>query len=128
MIHVQWDDPVDQSAIRYDFLDKWTWEEFTEAAVEARKMIDSVEHRVDAIANLCDTTHLAPNAIPQIQRAMRDPAPNFGVLVVAQSHPLIRRITEMTRMITPNLRIHIADTLDDARTLIQSLRECIPTS
>lgn len=128
MIHVQWDDPVEQSAIRYDFLDKWTWEEFSAAAAEARTMIDSVHHRVDAIANLCETTYLAPNAIPQIQRAMRYPAPNFGVLVVAQSHPLIRRITEITRMISPNLRIHIADTLDDARDLICSLREPLPVT
>jgi hypothetical protein len=59
---------------------------------------------------------------------MRYPAPNFGVLVVAQSHPLIRRITEITRMISPNLRIHIADTLDDARTLICSLRGALPVT
>jgi hypothetical protein len=80
-----WDDAA-QTIIRMDYTGSWTWEEFFQAADEARRLANSVPHRVDYISDLSQgRTPLAGSPLSNGKSVMRRLAPNSGIVATVTS-------------------------------------------
>ena len=122
-VSVSWDND-DKTALRYDFKGRWTWQEFDAATVEAFAMTGSVPHIVDSISNFEIGAALPPNALFQFRRAMSKAPPNRGITVIVGGSLFIKTMVTTFSRLNKQLgeRLLIADTLNQARTLLAARR------
>lgn len=123
-VNVSWDND-DKTALRYDFKARWTWEEFDAATVQAFAMTGSVSHTVDSISNFETGAALPPNALFQFRRAMSKAPPNRGITVIVGGSMFIKAMVTTFSRLNKQLgeRLLLADSLDQARTLLASRRQ-----
>ncbi len=122
-IQVAWDND-EQTVIRYDFQGSWSWSDYSQAVEEADRMMLSVDHTVDAIANLQHSRGLPTGAIHHVRRTITKAPPQLGVIVIAHPSLFVQAMTTAFNRVYPHLgeRILLADTLDEARALIARRR------
>ena len=125
-IQTHWDND-EKTIIRYEMYGRWTTQEFWEAYETARKMINSVEHKVHFIQVSMDKASIGyiPNGfISHLRSIYRNAHPRAGrTIVIPKARGMIGEIWD--RMITkaiPKIREHFdfADSLDEARALLQT--------
>lgn len=122
-IKVLWDNP-EHTIVRYEFGPKWTWRDLNDASDAGTAWLDSVDHRVDFIADLSQTDHLPGDFMSHAGRIAGGSHPRRGIVVVVAASPFLRGLSNtlgrLYRKATRDLRF--ADTLDEAREIIASER------
>ncbi len=93
-IDVSWDDDT-RTIIRWDFGEKWTWEEFHEAFRRSNEMNDDRSYRVDVIPNAANSPHMPLGALSEFRRLDDQLPSNVKLIVVAGSSPFTRSMIEL---------------------------------
>lgn len=117
-ITVNWDNPA-KTILRYDFDERWSWEEFFVAKKQAYTMIGTVSHKVGVIMNAPPNVTMPPNMLTHSLSALRNKHPNTLVLVFVLTRPFMRAMIstlgKISRLAASS--IELATTLDEARAL-----------
>ena len=123
-IKVTWYDD-DKTILHWQYEEKWTWDEFVDANVAARRMIISVPHTVDSIVEL--GSKLLPEGAFSRGKQQADLTPeNHGITVVVTQNSAVRIILSVLQTITSigkkGPAYAAVSTLEDAFELIEKLR------
>lgn len=118
-IKIMWDND-ERTIMRYEFEARWSWADLYAASDEGTARLDSVDHRVDVIADLRGTSHLPGDFMQHAGRIAGGTHPHRGIVVVVGASPVLRGLSNtvgfLYRKATKDLRF--ADSLEEARTLI----------
>jgi hypothetical protein len=121
-IHVFWDDS-ERTILRFDGEGEWTWQDFDRKVDEAMILARSARTRIDVITILIGPM-ASGSPIPHYQRAWKHLPDNVCTVVVVQHDPhaqaMYRLMTQLSSKIENSSRT--ADTLEEARALVRSLR------
>ncbi len=123
-IPIRWEDP-EQTIVRYDFEGHWTWDEYFAAMNQIYQMFGSVEHRVDAIANMKPgIMPIGGSAMSAARSALRKLPPNRGVIVII-INPFISAMLSAFKQFDREFGTFLrsANSVEEARLLIQRERE-----
>ena len=118
-----WDNE-DHSAIRYDYNQGWTWDDFREAGKTALEMMATANRTVHVIANFADRAFPPMGALGRFKTAQESLPKQTVVVVVgggAFINALVSTFTGLYRHHSSNLLV--AKSLQDARTKIAHLSE-----
>jgi len=88
-IQVVWDDDA-KRMIRYNFDERWSWDEFFAAREGAIRLIDTVSHKIGVIMDLPPNIEVPPNVLTNVRSALRTKHPNTVVIVFVITTPLLR--------------------------------------
>jgi len=114
----------EQTAILLAFDQQWTWSEFEKVAEVEHVLMDLVDHRVDVIADMRDTS-LPEGAYRQAPRMSARAAVNHhrnsGAYVLVGSNPLVEAFARvyMRGLAEYGRAIHFVDSMEDAYRLLQ---------
>jgi hypothetical protein len=118
-IHVMWDNE-DQTIFRYQFEERWTWDEFFDARDQALAMIDTVSHKVGVIMDAPPNIKLPPNLLTHSLSSLRHIHPNTVILVFIAGQSflsmMVSMMAKMSHMTAGNLVV--AANLHEARAII----------
>ncbi len=117
-IKVQWDDAAKRT-IRYDFDERWTWEDFFVAKKQAYEMIDHSARKVAVIMAAPANVALPPNMITHGLSALRNKHPNTVIVVFVITKPFLRAmLTTMSKVSRlAESSTTVVSTLEEARAL-----------
>lgn len=119
-VHVQWDNE-EQTIILWSFVGRWTWGEYEDALNAASALLDQVEHTVDYIYDVRRMNILPPDVVTRFKAKYLKQPPKTGRFVaVGVDHNL--RLVWNTFTDLPyahHLRVEYADTLEEAREILQ---------
>ena len=126
-ITVEWDDP-EQTVLCMTYEGQWVLEEYLASIDQSVAMVRSVNHHVDVIVNAVDNAAQTPPlwGLRMWRYAVINTPPNKGITVVVPGNAGVRAFSAaLNRLARPRPygRILTADTLDQARLLIQSMRD-----
>jgi hypothetical protein len=123
-VKLQWDNE-EQTIIRYEFTDPWTWEEFREALDADDAMIAGVDHTVHLLFDMMNI-HTAPsNMLVKLPQIVDSINPRLGLIVVAGGYIWIQSIGEIFyksygRTVEGFAGLKKARNLEEAREIIAS--------
>ncbi|MDX2075642.1 MAG: hypothetical protein SFZ02_04380 [bacterium] len=113
-IDVSWDDEA-KTIIRWDFSEKWTWDEFHEAFRVSIEMNIGINYRVDVIPNATQSPHMPLGALSEFRRLDEQLPKNVKLIVVAGSSPFTRSMIELFGKIYRAQSWRTAKSLAEAR-------------
>jgi hypothetical protein len=121
-VTIQWDN-AEKTVLRYDFMGRWTWDEFYAAYDIAKPMILSVTHKVDFILNPTDDVsrnYTPPNIMTHMLSIARKALPNTGKCVSISRGTFSRVLLSMVSKVNPKIseQYVFADSLEEARALL----------
>lgn len=121
-IKVEWDSP-EKIAIRYEFGEEWTWEEFIAAAQADDELFNSVDHTVHVIFDARQLRSIPSNPTGRMRDFYHLIHPRLGLLVFVGTNiraeivlGLFYKIYGQTTAGMTGLKF--VHTLDEARALI----------
>ncbi|MFO7322013.1 MAG: hypothetical protein DIU68_009790 [Chloroflexota bacterium] len=123
-IHLDWDDEHKRLIlVRVD--GRWTWGELERSLENAISMMDSVSHKVNFIIDIRNGQMDLGSALGQIQKAATpETHRNEGMKVVVGANRMIRSLYGAYRALIQSMgkdqEFHFADTIDEARAMIDS--------
>lgn len=123
-IELDWDTVV-PNVVHYRFLPGWSWEDFRKTALQEHEWGKSAGvDRYDIIADLSKATIPRGTAFSNIV-GLFDKGPENRITIVAVGSPLARTMITVGERIYPRIkgRFHYADTVEQARALIVSMRK-----
>lgn len=126
-INTSWDDDA-KTRIRLDIHSGWTWADLYDAIAASDALIVSVPHQVDIILHLTHGTHIPTDfmTVAKDLLAKPEPRPNEGKRVIVGAGHLLRfAYHTLQRAFATQLQgrdIHFADSLEDARRLLDEWR------
>lgn len=125
-IMMDWDDS-EQTILYCGYEGEWVLEEYRTSIDRGVQLTRSVDHRVDIIVHAVDAAAQMPPlwALRSWRYAVMNSPPNRGVTVVVPGNAGVRAFASaLSHLAGPHNygRILTADTLDDARLLIQNVR------
>jgi hypothetical protein len=122
-IQVEWDNE-DHRIIRFDYDDKWTWADHFAAVQQSVAMMKTVDHTVDMIINLENSSHLPPNALTNIRSTALKGTPNWRITVLVGMNTFAQLLMNMFGKINKDLGQHFVavDTMEEAYALIADRR------
>jgi hypothetical protein len=88
-IDVRWDN-TEKTILRWQFFDKWTWDDYYGALQISRQHNKQVTHIVDVIVDMQDSKTLPNNIFTHAQNAVQTSSLNVGTIVVVGINPLLR--------------------------------------
>jgi hypothetical protein len=93
-IKVFWDNP-DRSVIRYAYEGRWSLDEFNDAYLEVRKLLDTVAYPVDFIIDV-RSSPLIPNGVLSRGRTVAlTPHPNEGRTIIIGANSFVRSMADI---------------------------------
>jgi hypothetical protein len=130
---IEWHDEHERAIVLRP-RDPWTWDEYRDAAAQARAMIESKAHRVDMIfqfgkdvkvPKVSDEEHIAP-WVPLRDEMLQSPA-NRGLVVLVGAPLHIESITRTLKSVVKDHQdtsyIKFADTMSEAERILAEGRE-----
>lgn len=120
-IHVCWDDDA-KTIIRWDFDEKWSWDDFHIAFRTSLDMGKDIAYRLDVIANVTQAPQMPLGALSEFRRLDSQMPPTVKFIVVAGTSPFVRSMIELFGKIYRVQSWHTAKTVDDARAYIHKDR------
>jgi hypothetical protein len=125
-ITLAWDNPR-KTVVRYTFTDQWTVDELYAAFANTRLMLDSVEHRVDAIFEM-RTAYIPVNLITQLRYAASCCPRRLALLVVVSESTIITQFFNMFIRFYATMasKYRLVPTVDDAHALLTEARAAQP--
>src|SRR5690606_34184496 len=107
-ILVRWDDE-EKTRIYYEFVGKWTWDEFNTVYEGVYEMLDTVSHKVDAIVDLRYSNLLPQSTLTEMRRLTFQQHENGGITVFITenelAHALFTILTGVLRQAKKIFRI-----------------------
>ena len=121
-------DPNQPDILRWEFIGKWTLEEYHTLNDEANRLIRA--RTPQPFYGIVDTTKSASppaNAIMMLTNTLRRAPENWAMTVVIAKSEFIRQIFAMTERLQPSLinRYRVVSTLQEAEELIQAHRAAV---
>ena len=125
-ITIAWDN-AEQSILYCAYTGDWVLEEYLASIDESVSRVRSVDHRVDVVVNVVDRAAQTPPlwGLRMWRYAVINTPPNKGITVVVPGNAGVRAFSAALNRLArpqPSGRILTADTLEEARQLIQSMR------
>lgn len=121
-IVVYWEDEA-QTIIRWDFDEKWSWDDFHEAFRISLVMGENIQHRVDVLANAVKSPNMPMGALAEFKRLDRQLPAFVKLIVVAGSSPFTRSMIELFGKIYRAQSWRTATSVDMARDYILTDRQ-----
>jgi hypothetical protein len=120
-ITVQWDN-AEKSIVRYIYEGPWTLNDFNTAYLQARELMDTVDHKVHLIIDVTKSGLLPSNVLARSQSVARRHHPNEGSVVIVGASTFIRSLLEIYQRVYSDLvapgKFHTAPNLEEARRLL----------
>lgn len=122
VVRVQWDDP-DETVLRMEFSDSWTWGDFLAAVDIEWDWMEQVDHRVDVIVDMQALDGLPRDALAQIHYIAPHLHSNRGLLVLAGAAAVTQGYADILGQRRPHIGedIILAPSLDSARAVLSRL-------
>ena len=96
-LQVDWDNP-EKTIIRITYTEKWTWNDFYAANMEAVAMMKTVPQTVHFLADFRQSRSLPlGGAITHARAALTGLPDNWGILVIVSTSVLIQRLVTIFR-------------------------------
>ena len=121
-IAVCWDDD-EKTIIRWDFDEKWTWNDFHEAFRISMEMGENLTYRVDVIPNATKSPHMPIGALSEFKRLDNQLPSIVKLIVVAGTSAFTRSMIELFGKIYRAQSWRTASSLDEAREYILKDRQ-----
>lgn len=99
-VSVRWEND-EQTIIQFDFVGKWTWDEFHTVYPQNLAMLDSVDYKVAFIVDMLRSDGLPGGALRQLKRVADLNHPNGGLTVYVGLNPLLSALGAAFRRIYP---------------------------
>lgn len=127
VVHIVWDNET-KTAIRAEFVESWTWEDFHRAVAEIHHMIAQYDHTIDII--IWHHIHMPPeNPISHFSRTLRTQPQNTGRIVIVlppMNKPLDRFLMTLAGIVQrtyPNRSPVISvRSIEEARSILGQLQ------
>jgi hypothetical protein len=122
-IEIQWDDEA-KTIIRENYLGQWTWDNFFTMSIQAAEMMQTVDHRVDILANMKDGIMPTSGASMSNSRKVLLALPsNWGVIVVV-TNSFVSVLASIFKQFDVQLgtKMHTTDSLEKAYQIITTER------
>lgn len=123
-INVTWANQ-EQDIVFLDYEGRWTWDEYFNAMKQLGQFIASVNHRVDAIANMKPgIMPTSGSAMTAARTTLRGLPPNRGVIVIV-TNPLIGAMLTIFRQFDRDMGnlLRAANSVEEGYTIIQQERQ-----
>jgi hypothetical protein len=125
LITVKWDNDIN-TVIRQTYKRGWQWEEFFAVADQTSRLVQSVSHRVDILADFLNSGPLPVGpAIMNVRLALRSLPENWGSLVIVTNNGFIRMmLTMFNSYLASSLgnKTYVVSTFVEAYDLIASMQ------
>ena len=121
---VDWWD-AEKKIIRYEFSERWTWEDLYAAMDKVNEMMASVPYNVYVLISFEHSQGIPPGALTQIRIGTLKAAPNWGGGVFIGVSSLVAALLNTFTLLNKKLgeRYAIAKNNDDAIEIINRWRE-----
>jgi hypothetical protein len=118
-VTVTWDNE-ERTRLRWDFEEKWTWDEYYQADQQARTMMEGVSYSIGGIVNLQKSTSLPPETLTHFRRIATNPIPNISISVIVGANALVTAFYKIFRSLYGSAaeKFAFANTIEEARTFI----------
>ena len=118
-IEVYWDDPA-KTIIWGKFTGRWSWEEFNSAIENVADQMNTVDHRVDIIADMQEGGAVPiGSSITTARNAMRQYPDNWGIIVIVASNRFVQILINTFSSVTEfGDRTYAVNDIESARKLI----------
>lgn len=103
-----------------------TPDEYLQASEETNRLMTSVTHMVDVIADGREITVLRGNLLVAAHRVSRKTPPNQGIIVAVKPDQMIEVLIAIISRLFPNLQIHMTKTIEEAFDLIDATAQKRP--
>jgi len=119
-IEVRWVD-TQQTAMIYNFLDPWTWQDYYTTTTQGRTMLASVNHKVIILINLSETRSIPPGALSHLRRAVSHSHPNRGLVILIGLRSFVQAVANLMNRIYPKIaaQVRFVTTLEEAYAIIE---------
>jgi len=120
-ITTEWDND-EKTTMRVTYQLGWTWKDLQDNLPIEKEFLDSVNHRVDVIADFRGT-RLPPGAITQLPKIANSPPyihPNSGLMVMVGSPNFMEEVVNIYRRVygQKTVKLHMVSDLEAARAMI----------
>ena len=82
-VTVDWDNDQIRDTLRYRFIGMWEWYDFSQASMQAFRMMSEVSHDVSVIFDMRLSLDIPVGALRAIRRFLQFSPPNMDIVVVA---------------------------------------------
>jgi hypothetical protein len=123
-IYVSWGDET-ESYIHYQLFDPWNWDDYYEASLQWRELVNAANRPVVTLLDFSKSTRLPDGALTHLKKAAMSAHPHFGGMVIVGFNTFIRVfVTMMTRVFPSGAsRVRMAADLKEALTYVQAQSE-----
>jgi hypothetical protein len=123
-ITTEWDDD-EKTILRVTYHLGWSWDDLEGNLTIEEELLDSVDHKVDVIADFRGT-QLPPGAISRLPKIAQSPPythPNSGAMVMVGSPAFMKEVVGVyKRVYGQAAKLTMVSDLDEARALIAQKR------
>jgi hypothetical protein len=121
----EWDND-EKTIMRVTYHAGWSWDDLEANLIIEAQMLDSVDHKVDVIADFRGT-QLPPGAISRLPKIAQSPPythPNSGAMVMVGSPAFMKEVVGVyKRVYGQAAKLTMVHDLDEARAIIVQKRE-----
>ena len=114
-ISVEWDNEQ-HTIVRWIFDRRWTWDEFSAAQKESNQLLEKVDHPVDVIGDLRNSSGLPANALTAYRGFVNTTVENLDLIVLVGAGRFVKAmVTVFVRVMpgkVPGTHFVFADTLE----------------
>ncbi len=125
-IIVAWDND-EKTIVRETFTGEWDWDDLDEANLnKITSMIESVDHRVDLLADLSESGDLPPgHPLRKGYEHMSGFPENWGMVAAVSQNLLYRMLLKALKRIFPTItaRLFVVTTIEEAYEVIKAERQ-----
>lgn len=118
-VTVDWDTP-DKTVIRYQYVGRWTWPEYEQAAKRAALLVREEGRQVSVIADFSQSGMLPKGLLSGFERSLQATPLDFDVVVIVSKTELLLRMIEVFRRLNQKVgaKLLTTNSLEEARTLL----------
>ena len=119
-ITVRWADDA-HSIIYYEYVGKWTWEEYYRAGDEAVALAQAGTQRVSVIGDFRKSSFLPDSALSGFRRSLQTTRLEFDIVVLMFSSEFMQRLLDVFSRLynVQKIKIFTAHSLEEAINTIQ---------
>jgi hypothetical protein len=128
-VNIMWDNDK-HTAVRMEFIDRWTWDEVHRAMTQHTQMLNETSNTVAGIIDLTDGIGTPPLILTQMRGIMQKRHPRTGMIVLVGANDVVITFWKIFLQAYGRLvrepRYAYAKTVQEARAIIES--QAAPTT
>jgi len=125
-VKVQWDN-TEKTIVRYIYEGRWTWDEFYAVQDELARMLETVNYKVDIIADMRASAGSPSGSLAHARRVLTSRHPQTGITVLMGANRFVKLLVDVVRQAYPALfeqyNVRLASSIEEAYALIAAARE-----